>query len=132
MNTFQSGILDKMRLRVEYLSDDDYTWTIKFSKSSGFTFQSEEYFDYQDKGVKGTEVNQNTSATPYKYGTKMPPPSSFTRYTKDRGAQFAIAKSIQRKGIKGKNYIRKFNEDPVMSKLITEFYQIQILNDTKT
>ena len=63
------------------------------------------YAKYQDKGVAGNKSGKSLAG--YKYGSEMPPPSAFSRYTDDKGEQFAIAKSIQEKGFKAKKYIDK-------------------------
>lgn len=63
------------------------------------------YAKYQDKGVAGNSSGKSLAG--YKFGSKMPPPSAFSRYTSDTGEQFAIARSIQKKGFKAKKYIDK-------------------------
>jgi len=62
----------------------------------------EDYGVYQDQGVNGTE---RSWGAPFSYRDKMPPPSAFSSYTSDKGAQWAIAKSIQKNGIRPKNFI---------------------------
>ena len=81
--------------------------------SFSMAFLMENYGEYQDKGVSGTEVKYNT---PYKYTNKMPPPSAFSqwvvrkglkgtrdakgRFVSRKGLMFAVANSIFKKGIK--------------------------------
>jgi hypothetical protein len=88
--------------------------------SFSMAFLMENYGEYQDKGVSGTEVKYNTS---YKYTNKMPPPSAFSqwvirkglkgtrdasgRFVSRKGLQFAIAKSIFKKGIKPSLFFTK-------------------------
>ena len=88
--------------------------------SFSMAFLMENYGEYQDKGVSGTEVKYNT---PYKYTNKMPPPSAFSqwvvrkglkgtrdasgRFVSRKGLQFAIAKSIFKKGIKPSLFFTK-------------------------
>ena len=88
--------------------------------SFSMAFLMENYGEYQDKGVSGTEVKYNT---PYKYTNKMPPPSAFSqwvvrkglkgtrdasgRFASRKGLQFAIAKSIFKKGIKPSLFFTK-------------------------
>ena len=68
-----------------------------------------EYLEFLDKGVSGTEKKYNT---PFSYTTKMPPTSAFKAYSNSLGEQFAIAKSIQKKGIKpGRFFESKLNND---------------------
>ena len=74
-----------------------------------------EYIDYGVEGVGGQKadkvVNGKTvkgekwklkkvTNNKFKYREKMPPPSAFSRYTSDRGGQFAIAKSVFHRGLK--------------------------------
>lgn len=61
-----------------------------------------DYGIYQDQGVNGTEQNWGS---PFSYRDKMPPASAFSQYTSDPGEQYAIAKSIYRKGIQPRNFI---------------------------
>ena len=88
--------------------------------SFSMAFLMENYGEYQDKGVSGTEVKYNT---PYKYTNKMPPTSVFSqwvvrkglkgtrdasgRFVSRKGLQFAIAKSIFKKGIKPSLFFTK-------------------------
>ncbi len=88
--------------------------------SFSMAFLMEEYGEYQDKGVSGTDVKYNT---PFKYTNKMPPPSAFSqwvirkglkgtrdksgKFTSRKGLQFAIAKSIFKKGIKPSLFFTK-------------------------
>ena len=84
------------------------------SDSSGFILQflMEEYGAYQDQGVSGTKKKYKT---PFKYTTKRPPSSAFDkwtvrkgiapreeggRFTKRKGLNFIIAKSIFEQGIR--------------------------------
>ncbi len=88
--------------------------------SFSMAFLMENYGEYQDKGVSGKDVKYNT---PYKYTNKMPPPSAFSqwvirkglqgtrdasgRFVSRKGLQFAIAKSIFKKGIKPSLFFTK-------------------------
>lgn len=80
--------------------------------SIGVYFEMEPYGNFQDKGVSGT---QRKFDTPYSYKTKMPPPSAFDKwiikkgiaprsatgkFKSRKGLQFAIARTIFKKGIK--------------------------------
>jgi hypothetical protein len=60
-----------------------------------------DYFEYQDKGVSGTERKYDT---PFSYKDKQPPASAFKAYSDTLGGQFAIAKSIKEQGIKPKGF----------------------------
>lgn len=63
-----------------------------------------EYFAYQDEGVNGTQVNRGSQ---FSYRDKMPPASAFKPYANSLGGQFAIAKSIQQKGIPAKSFFKE-------------------------
>jgi len=73
------------------------------------TIEALEYFAYLDQGVSGTDRKFDT---PFSYKSKMPPASAFKSYSNTLGGQFAIAKSIQQKGIKPRNFfISKLGDD---------------------
>lgn len=75
---------------------------------------AEDYFNYLDKGVNGTEVNYGSL---YSFRTKMPPTSAFRAPTlSDR---FAIATSIYKKGIKPHNFTK--NLDTQDNKIVEGF-----------
>ena len=91
------------------------------SDSSGFILQflMEEYGAYQDQGVSGTNMKYKT---PFKYTTKRPPSSAFDkwtvrkgiapreeggRFTKRKGLNFIIAKSIFEQGIRPSLFFTK-------------------------
>ena len=91
------------------------------SDSSGFILQflMEEYGAYQDQGVSGTKKKYKT---PFKYTTKRPPSSAFDkwtvrkgiapreeggRFTKRKGLNFIIAKSIFEQGFRPSLFFTK-------------------------
>jgi hypothetical protein len=78
-----------------------------------------DYGKFQDRGVSGTEKKYNT---PYKYTNKMPPAKAFDKWTvrkgiaprgkggkfeKRKGLNYAIAKSIYKKGIRPSMFFTK-------------------------
>lgn len=82
-------------------------------------FDMLDYGKFQDRGVSGTEKKYNT---PYKYTNKMPPVKAFDKWTvrkgiaprgkggkfeKRKGLNFAIAKSIYKKGIRPSMFFTK-------------------------
>jgi hypothetical protein len=115
--------------------------------SFSMAFLMENYGEYQDKGVSGTEVKYNT---PYKYTNKMPPPSAFSqwvvrkglkgtrdasgRFVSRKGLQFAIAKSIFKKGIKPSLFFTKPFEAAFknLPNDIVEAYGLDVENFLKT
>ena len=115
--------------------------------SFSMAFLMENYGEYQDKGVSGTEVKYNT---PYKYTNKMPPPSAFSqwvvrkglkgtrdasgRFVSRKGLQFAIAKSIFKKGIKPSLFFTKPFEEAFknLPDDIVEAYGLDVENFLKT
>jgi len=73
-----------------------------------------DYLVYQDLGVNGSEIKSYN--TPFTYRDKMPPVSVIEGWVKARGigdpndsrnTAFAIAKKIQKEGIKPKNIMTK-------------------------
>jgi hypothetical protein len=115
--------------------------------SFSMAFLINNYGIYQDKGVSGTEVKYNT---PYKYTNKMPPPSAFSqwvvrkglkgtrdasgRFVSRKGLQFAIAKSIFKKGIKPSLFFTKPFEAAFknLPNDIVEAYGLDVENFLKT
>jgi len=82
-------------------------------------FDMVDYGKFQDRGVSGTENKYNT---PYKYTNKMPPAKAFDKWTvrkgiaprgkggkfeKRKGLNYAIAKSIYKKGIRPSMFFTK-------------------------
>lgn len=81
-------------------------------------FNMADYGKFQDRGVSGTEKKYNT---PYKYTNKMPPPKAFDKwivrkgiaprdkgkFKSRKGLQYAIARSIYKKGIKPSMFFTK-------------------------
>ena len=89
--------------------------------SAGFRlfFEMEDYGMFQDRGVSGTEKKYNT---PYKYTNKMPPAKAFDKwavrkgiaprgkggkFVNRKGLNYAIAKSIYKKGIRPSMFFTK-------------------------
>lgn len=83
-------------------------------------FSTEMYYKFQDKGVKGTV--SGSSKEGYSFSEAMPPPSAFSKYASSTNAQFAIAKSIQQKGIKAHNYTDKISNDSQILDMIANLY----------
>jgi hypothetical protein len=87
--------------------------------SMSLSFDMVDYGKFQDRGVSGTEKKYNT---PYKYTNKMPPAKAFDKWTvrkgiaprgkggkfeKRKGLNYAIAKSIYKKGIRPSMFFTK-------------------------
>jgi len=95
-------------------------YQLKVSKNSiDVDIRMEQYGMFQDKGVSGTKVKRNT---PYSYKSKMPPPKVFDKWLVKKGIAprnekgqfqnrkslaFAMARSIQQKGIKPSLFLTK-------------------------
>lgn len=101
-------------------------------QDKGFELSLEDYYKYVDKGVRGQkETRPGAQGSPYKFGNKMPPPAMLKRYIASKGisikgysdqkkslrksirakknnpldrAAFAMAKAIQKRGIKGTHF----------------------------
>jgi hypothetical protein len=107
--------------RMKKITKGDFSFSAKFKKDTDVVIVTvDKYFQYQDKGVSGTK--RKVPGSPYKYGNKMPPPSSFSKYTSDKGVQFAIAKSIQKEGFNAKNYIEKIHNDKEIQRIFESMY----------
>jgi hypothetical protein len=105
----KSGVLSKS---LEYI--------IKDKKVS---FLSEKYGEFLDKGVKGSKSTYpESSASPFRYRDKMPPPSAFDKWSiksgiaprdskgkfiKRKSLNYIIANSIFRKGIRASLFFTK-------------------------
>ena len=116
--------------------------SIQFN-DKGFELSLEDYYKYINEGVKGNKTTPpGAGSSPYKYGSKMPPPSALKNYIASKGisikgysdqrrglrksirakkgnpldrAAFAMAKSIQMHGIRGTH----FYSDTVNAKAFT-------------
>jgi len=105
----KSGVLSKS---LEYI--------IKDNKVS---FLSEKYGEFLDKGVKGSKSTYpESSASPFRYRDKMPPPSAFDKWSiksgiaprdskgkfiKRKSLNYIIENSIHRKGIRASLFFTK-------------------------
>jgi hypothetical protein len=128
-NEMQTKLREQLRSDDAYVSGD-LAEHIEFeTKILGtnmvFQLSLEDYFDYVNKGVNGTEQNRNS---PYSYGSiKAPPPSKLARWGLNRGIVrgakeaksfgFAVSKSIQKKGTKGNKFYDKVVTQDRLKKL---------------
>lgn len=96
----------------------------------GVIFEMEDYGKFQDEGVRGSKsyyADENTSGSPYKFTSSMPPPKAFKdfikrkgikgrdkktgRFLTDKSLQFLIARSVFEKGIRASMFFTKpFNQ----------------------
>jgi len=89
------------------------------AKTTSLAFNMADYGKFQDRGVSGTQKKYNT---PYKYTNKMPPTKSLDswivrkgiaprgkggKFEKRKGLNYAIAKSIYKKGIRPSMFFTK-------------------------
>ncbi len=100
------------------------------------------YGAFVDQGVSGTEKKYNT---PYSYTNKMPPPSAFSGWMVKKGIaprtaggqfksrksmQFAIAKSIFKKGIEPNHFLTdavKKNFD-LLPNIVVDAFSLDVKN----
>ena len=127
-------------------------YQLKVAKNSiDVEIRMEQYGEFQDKGVSGTKVKRNT---PYSYKSKggkngmkgMPPPKAFDKWLVKKGIAprnekgefqsrkslaFAMARSIQQKGIKPSLFLTKAYQKNY-KKLSTEITEKYGLDTEKT
>ena len=112
--------IDTILRRMKELSDKEFEFEYRFT-NEGIEFYSDDYFKFQDEGVSGTK--KATTGTTYKYKSKMPPPSAFSKYSSDLSVQFAIAKSIQQEGIEGQDFTKDFMKDRKIDRQLYIIYE---------
>ena len=92
-------------------------------QGSKVKFESEEYGVYQDRGVRGAKSTYSESSkSPFRYTSKMPPSSVFDKWTVKKGIaprdeqgrfinrkslNYLIARSIYKKGIRATMFFTK-------------------------
>lgn len=116
----------KLAGRLNNLSDDKYDLEV-VRRGSTLKVFGDDYFKFQDQGVKGTKSGSSDAG--YAYGDKMPPPNSFSKYTADRSKQFAIARSVQQKGIAAEGYTKEFENDVVIDDIMEDLFKVLIENN---
>lgn len=110
-NTASGTLSDSIQATNTEISNDKVSFGIEMA----------DYYDYVDKGVKGSDPSgikngeQRAPNSPYAYTNKMPPPSKLDKWTVRKGIaprdskgrflarksiNFAIAKSIFHQGLK--------------------------------
>lgn len=99
-------------------------YELKTSKNNSFTlsFSMENYGTFVDKGVKGRDSSLKAPNSPYQFKNKMPPLKVLDKWIVKKGLavrnkkgqfisreslKFAIAKSIQLKGLETTNFFSK-------------------------
>ena len=71
-----------------------------------------DYYDFINKGVRGAESSDRAPDSPYSYKDKQPPVSALKTWSYNRGLnEWAVSKSIFKKGIKKNGYFDKVKED---------------------
>lgn len=124
-NSTIKKLLMNLGKRLQVLTGNEFEFDCTLT-TEGINVESDYFMSFVDQGVKGTK--SGSSKAGFKYGNKMPPPSAFEKYTSDKSTQFAIAKSVQQKGIKAKNYTDKFMQDYKVLDIVADIYAEQILD----
>lgn len=71
-----------------------------------------DYYDFINKGVRGSESSDRAPDSPYSYKDKQPPVSALKTWSYNRGLdEWAVSMSIFKKGIKKKGYFDRVIED---------------------
>ena len=95
-----------------------------FIQDTRVTFESEDYGQFIDKGVRGSKSTYRESRrSPFRYKSKQPPSKTITKWAKNRGLKgrdkktgrfitnkslsFLIARSIKEKGIRATMFFTK-------------------------
>ena len=123
---------ERIKSRIDSIVHRHFNVEVDIESDGTIDINAEDYFKYQDDGVRGTEGGNTRGG--YRYNDKMPPPSSFSKYTADKQAQFAIAKSIQQKGIKPHDYTREILRDGTISDCLEDImldYVEQTIDNSK-
>ena len=125
-------------------------YDLRVSKNSfQLSFEMEEHGKFIDKGVKGRDSSEKAPNSPYQYKNKMPPVKAFDKWVVKRGLagrnkqgqfvsreslKFAIAKSVQTKGIKTTNFFTKPFESAFkrLPDELVEAYALEVDNLFKT
>ena len=133
LNSYAQYIIRQAKGRLKKRSDTgnlastlDYTVFKDKDGNRSIKFFSATYGEFVEKGVRGTEgrrtyirISGKRGNSPYKYTSKMPPPATLEQWILRKGITatgisgkeiptkslaFAIAKTIQRKGIKATSH----------------------------
>lgn len=122
INRSRSNLTQKKKnVSKELYNSLDYE--LKVSQNSfSLSFLMEDYGTFIDKGVKGRDSSAKAPNSPYQYKNKMPPLKALDKWVVRKGIavrdkkgrfvsreslKFAIAKSIQSKGIETTNFFTK-------------------------
>lgn len=123
INRSKSNLTQKKK-NVNKTLYNSLNYELKVSQKNNFSlsFLMEDYGTFIDKGVKGRDSSLKAPNSPYQYKNKMPPLKALDgwiikrglatrdkkgRFTSRESLKFAIAKSIQLKGIETTNFFTK-------------------------
>ena len=120
-NSDITGTSGKLRQSVRFT-------TIIFGQSFVTELYLADYYDYINKGVRGAESSERAPDSPYSYKDKQPPVSALKQWSHTKGLnEWAVAKSIFKKGIKGKRYF-----DRVIKTAKSGTIHTELINDLKS
>ena len=119
MNNLGIRLKDETLKQIDTIKDTsgNLRQSVKFNtKIFGESFATElylaNYYDYINKGVRGAESSERAPDSPYSYKDKQPPVSALKEWSHRKGLnEWAVSKSIFKKGIKKKGYFDKVVED---------------------
>jgi len=119
MNNLGIRLKDETLKQIDTIKDTsgNLRQSVKFNtKIFGESFATElylaDYYDYINKGVRGAESSERAPDSPYSYKDKQPPASALKEWSHRKGLnEWAVSKSIFKKGIKKKGYFDKVVED---------------------
>jgi hypothetical protein len=119
MNNLGIRLKDETLKQIDTIKDTsgNLRQSLKFNtKIFGESFATElylaDYYDFINKGVRGAESSERAPDSPYSYKDKQPPVSALKEWSHRKGLnEWAVSKSIFKKGIKKKGYFDKVVED---------------------
>jgi len=135
-DTRTQAILHKMEELIDMITGNKFNISIILSDDGVNILMLFDYnFEFMNDGVSGTEniapSPKYSVGDPKSFKDKMPPHSSFSRYTSNIQIQYAIAKKIQREGLIPQNYLEQFVTDTRFIGLLGTLYDaaIEALSD---
>ncbi len=94
-----------------------------FGTKHNFRLNLADYYDYVNKGIKGTKSSNKSPNSPYSFGGALKPPSStkLKGWANRKGLNpFGVAKSIREKGTYGSGFYDRVVTEKVLEDLAND------------